>query len=72
MMTLTDESLKSISAEIESAKQNTINLHQTTDAINFSIEELSVRVRDSATSIAAVGMNATKLGEISQTLKSRI
>jgi methyl-accepting chemotaxis protein len=96
MMTLTDESLKSISAEIESAKQNTINLCQTTDAINslsvndrqislavkqnanavkqltVSIEELSLRAQDSATSIAAVGMNATKLGEISQTLKSRI
>jgi methyl-accepting chemotaxis protein len=96
IFTLSDESLKSISSEVESTKQTTINLRRTIENMNslslndrqiwvaakqnaiavknitLSIEQLNTGARETATSIAAVGLSASGLSETTQALKMKI
>jgi methyl-accepting chemotaxis protein len=96
IFTLLDESLKSISSEVDSTKQTTINLRKTIENMNslslndrqiwvaakqnasavktitISIEQLNAGARETATSIAEVGLNATELSETTQALKMKI
>jgi hypothetical protein len=96
IFTLSDESIKSISLEVESTKQTTINLRKTIENMNslslndrqiwvavkqnasavknitLSIEQLNAGARETATSIAAVGLSASELSETTQALKMKI
>ncbi len=96
IFTLSDESLQSISLEVESTKQTTINLRKTIENMNslslndrqiwvaakqnasavknitISIEQLNAGARETATSIAEVGLSATELSETTQALKMKI
>jgi methyl-accepting chemotaxis protein len=93
---LSDESLKSISSEVEATKQTTTNLRTTIENMNslslndrqiwvaakqnanavknitVSIEQLNAGARETATSIAQVGLSATELSETTQALKMKI